>query len=272
VLLRRVLRERPDIEGVFFDYPSLYQKPRDHQQEEAFKRALGASLGVDGGVAPCSLPLARSLSRAPARLAPSLPPYECFSLTRTSTPPPSRSPPLGVMGDLYASAIGTTVFQIKEIPPRPAEYDGALALFDLKVTDKSAIMQAFGEYGLVRSCEVGGWPEAIVRFSTHAAALDAKRAAHLLVHICLGIDTLYNERSYDGRRGEAGREDDDGRGWCAWPSPHTKLALPPCPSEHTIERPHTRAPLPSACWFPAGVALKARLAASSSCGLRPTQR
>jgi hypothetical protein len=124
-----------------------------------------------------------------------------------------RSPPSGVMGDLYASAIGTTVLQIKEIPPRPAEYDGALALFGLKVTDKSAIMKAFGEYGDVRSCEVGGWPDAIVRFSTHAAALNAKDSAHLLLYICSGIDTLYNERSYDGRRGEAGREDDEGRGW-----------------------------------------------------------
>ena len=32
----------------------------------------------------------------------------------------SRS--LTVMGDLYASAIGTTVLQLKEIPPRPADY------------------------------------------------------------------------------------------------------------------------------------------------------
>jgi hypothetical protein len=117
------------------------------------------------------------------------------------------------MGDLYASAIGTTVLQIKEIPPRPAEYDGALALFGLKVTDESAIMQAFGAYGEVLRCEVGGHPEAIVRFSTHAAALKARSAADKLVHVCGGIDTLYNERSYDGRRGEAGREDDEGRGW-----------------------------------------------------------
>jgi hypothetical protein len=119
------------------------------------------------------------------------------------------------MGDLYASAIGTTVLQIKEIPPRPAEYDGALALFGLKVMDEKSIMQAFEEYGVVVSCEVGGHPEAIVRFSTHAAALDAKRAADSLIHICGGIDTLYNERSYDGRRGDIaeGREDDEGRGW-----------------------------------------------------------
>ena len=60
------------------------------------------------------------------------------------------------MGDLYASAVGTTVLQVKEIPPRPAvsrhecrrpdrpppspcfrcarvqEYDGTLCIFGLK--------------------------------------------------------------------------------------------------------------------------------------------
>ena len=33
--------------------------------------------------------------------------------------------------------------------------------------------------------------------------------------ICAGIDTWYNERSYNGRKGEEGLEDDDGHGWCA---------------------------------------------------------
>ena len=35
------------------------------------------------------------------------------------------------MGGLYASAIGTTVLQLKELPPRPREYDGKLCLFDV---------------------------------------------------------------------------------------------------------------------------------------------
>ena len=125
---------------------------------------------------------------------------------------------LQVMGDLYASAIGTTVLQIKEIPKRPKEYDGALALFGLKVSDESSIRQAFEEYGTVVSCEVGGHPEAKVFFSTHEAALHAKESASKLVHICGGIDTLYNDRSYDGRSGEAGRDNDDGRGWCTMES------------------------------------------------------
>ena len=40
---------------------------------------------------------------------------------------------LDVMGDVYASAVGTTVLQIKEIPPRPTQCDGVLCLFNLKV-------------------------------------------------------------------------------------------------------------------------------------------
>ena len=35
-----------------------------------------------------------------------------------------------------------------------------------------------------------------------------------LLNLCVGVDTYYNERSYDGRRNESGREDDNGRGWC----------------------------------------------------------
>ena len=118
------------------------------------------------------------------------------------------------MGDLYASAIGTCVLQLKEIPQRPAEYDGCICLFDLvKDTDEIAIRAALSEYGEIVRIEMGEWPPATVRFATHEAARGARRAAEELTHIAGGIDTLYNERSYDGRKDEAGRDDDDGRGW-----------------------------------------------------------
>lgn len=39
---------------------------------------------------------------------------------------------LDVMGDLYASATATCVLQIREVPPRPEEYDGHLCLFGVK--------------------------------------------------------------------------------------------------------------------------------------------
>ena len=50
---------------------------------------------------------------------------------RTTTEQAAFDRALERMGDLYASAIGTTVLQLKEIPSRPKEYDGALCLFDL---------------------------------------------------------------------------------------------------------------------------------------------
>ena len=131
---------------------------------------------------------------------------------RTPAEQASFSRAIDVMGDLYASAIGTTVLQITEIPVRPAEFDGALCLFDLaEGVDESSITAALEKFGPIRDCEIGGWPSAIVRFSTHEAALAAKRAAPL--SICAEVGTLYNDRSYAGRKGEAGRDDDEGRGW-----------------------------------------------------------
>ena len=46
---------------------------------------------------------------------------------------------IDVMGDLYASAIGTCVLQLKEIPPRPAEYD-ARALYHSASALPTALM------------------------------------------------------------------------------------------------------------------------------------
>ena len=37
----------------------------------------------------------------------------------------------------------------------------------------------------------------------------------MLTGLCAGADTLYNERSYDGRQGGEGFDDDNGRGWYA---------------------------------------------------------
>jgi len=124
------------------------------------------------------------------------------------------------MGSLYASAIGTTVLQLKELPPRPREYDGKLCLFDVAPgVDGAAIKAALVPYGDIVSCMLGKTARpATVCFATHAAAQAAKRAAAQLVHIAGGVDTLFNERSYDGRHGEAGLDDDEGRGWCVFES------------------------------------------------------
>ena len=131
---------------------------------------------------------------------------------RTGAEQASFSRAIEVMGDLYASAIGTTVLQLREIPERPAEFHGALCLFNLaEGVDETKMKEVLEVFGTIEDCKIGGWPSAVVRFSTHEAALAAKRAAPL--SICDGVDTLYNERSYDGRTAEAGRDDDEGRGW-----------------------------------------------------------
>ena len=132
---------------------------------------------------------------------------------------------LSVMGDLYASAVGTTVLQLKEIPTRPESFDGAVALFDLADgVDEAKIKDAFSAFGVVKSVEITGtWsPAAIVRLATHDDALAAVKAGAPKA-ICGGIDTLYNKQSYDGRRGEEGLDDDFGRGWCTFERAMSRL-------------------------------------------------
>ena len=112
-----------------------------------------------------------------------------------------------------ASAIGTKVLQIKEIPERPAEFDGAICLFGLaEGVGEYAICEWLQAFGVIVSYEAGAGATP-VRFSTHSSAVAAKRAASELVDLCAGIDTLYNERSYDGRTGNERLDDDNGRGW-----------------------------------------------------------
>ena len=109
----KALAQYPYLEACFWDYASMYQKPRDDVQQAAFERAIK------------------------------------------------------VMGDLYASAIGTTVLQHKEIPTRPAQFDGGLRLGGMRVNE-AAIRKALEPFGYIMSCEVdAGGDGALVRFATH---------------------------------------------------------------------------------------------------------
>ena len=111
------------------------------------------------------------------------------------------------------------MLQIKEIPPRPESFDGALCLFELASgVGEAEIRTKFGD--AVVACELEKTP-AVVRFASHEAAMEAKRQGPS--GLCEAMDTLYNERSYDGRQGEADRDDDQGRGWCAGHRPITLL-------------------------------------------------
>jgi ankyrin repeat protein len=147
------IEEHPQIEGIFWDYASLFQNlpDRDRTPDEsaAFKRAIM------------------------------------------------------VMADVYASAVGTTVLQSREIPPRPEAFDGALCLFGLKATKgEAAVRETLGCFGAIDAFEHTRNPP-VVRFASHEAALAAKRAGPW-PELCDGIDTLYNERPYDER------------GWCVF--------------------------------------------------------
>ena len=109
------------------------------------------------------------------------------------------------MGQVYASAVGTTVLQIKEIPLRPKEFDGVLCLFGPKArAGEQAVRKTFGRrFGEIVDVVDRRLPpverdEIAVRFTTHQAALDAI-AAGVPHELCNGLDTLYNERPYDGR-------------------------------------------------------------------------
>ena len=99
------------------------------------------------------------------------------------------------MGDLYSSAIGTTVLQSKELFSRPMEFEGELCLFGMRDgVSESAVRRAF--LGC-ESVDLKATPP-IVRYATHAAALQAIETA-TLADVCDGVGTRYNERPYDER-------------------------------------------------------------------------
>jgi hypothetical protein len=101
----------------------------------------------------------------------------------------------GAMNQLYASILATTVLQIEEIPPRPAEFDGVVCLFKLCANvDESAVRAALDGFGTIESCDLSRTPP-IVRFTTHLSAVKAKEAG-AWPDLCEGLDTLYNETPY----------------------------------------------------------------------------
>ena len=104
----------------------------------------------------------------------------------------------GAMNQLYASILATTVLQIEEIPPRPAEFDGVVCLFELKSNaDESVVRAALIRFGTIESCDLSRSP-AIVRFALHESAVAAKNAG-APPDLCAGLDTLYNETPYFSR-------------------------------------------------------------------------
>ena len=110
---------------------------------------------------------------------------------------------LEVMPDLYASAIGTTVLQLKEIPARPKEFEGGLALYGLADgANEASLRSELSPFGTIDSITVGGWPPAVVRFSTHEAAAGAFADKKAGGETFQGLGHLYKDLPYDDK------------GWC----------------------------------------------------------
>jgi hypothetical protein len=104
----------------------------------------------------------------------------------------------GAMNQLYASILATTVLQIEEIPPRPAEFDGVVCLFKLSANvDENMVRAALVGFGIIESCDLSHSPP-IVRFASHLSAVKAKEAG-AWPGLCEGLDTLYNETPYFSR-------------------------------------------------------------------------
>ena len=86
---------------------------------------------------------------------------------------------------LYASITGTAVIQIKDVPPRPADFDGRLVIHgvpsDLNMEQLKAALVSFGE---VRRCDPGLWKDsADVQFATHEQAEMAIAGAPSMVQL-----------------------------------------------------------------------------------------
>ena len=149
-VLRGALAHLPHIEGLFWDFASLFQVPRTTVENQAYERSLPA------------------------------------------------------MNQLYASAVGTTVLQLKEMPQTPEEYLGAVCLFGVADTiSQATVEKALGRFGMVVSCELDGplrqtHNAVVARFASHSEALGAK-AGKAVVGVYTGADTLYNEHPYDER-------------------------------------------------------------------------
>jgi hypothetical protein len=113
---------------------------------------------------------------------------------------------LPVMNKCYASICGTAVIQFKDIPVRPAEYDGWVTIFDLHPSsaDEDAVCADLVRFGNVVEVSIVG-RVATVRFASHE---EAERCVAALRKESREAGCVYNETCYSRDRGEPFS------GWC----------------------------------------------------------
>ena len=110
---------------------------------------------------------------------------------------------LRVMANLYASAIGTCVLQLKEVPIRPRSEVGAVRVCRLRpgVSTAATLQQAYGRFGQIAGVEIRSDDEATLRFVEREAAIKAL----YFDPKALGMGDAafacheYNDRPYDDR-------------------------------------------------------------------------
>ena len=96
------------------------------------------------------------------------------------------------MNGPYASAIGTTVLQLTEMPERPARFDGVVAIFGPTAgLDETQIRATLETVGRIK-VEPRNWPLWVVSFATHADALKAIEQ-YARSDLWENLDALYNE-------------------------------------------------------------------------------
>ena len=167
-LLRLVLSERPYIKALFWDQATLYQPPRSKAEEAAFQDALLVMMDLYASAigTTCALQI-----RTQPRLQSS---HDCF----------------------YSGS----VLQIKDIPTRPAEFDGLLCLGGVRIdTKESAIRESLQRFGEIDCCTPPGESISLyqVKFKSHAAAEMAATEAPKVEGLYDYASVAYKSVPYD---------------------------------------------------------------------------
>ena len=109
---------------------------------------------------------------------------------------------LTVMGDVYASPLGTTVLRHASVPERPAALDGDLLLLGPAESAGPAVQAALNLYGEVKACRYDAQRRWHAKFATHdaaVAAVDGLAADLSILPGFLACFCYFNDRPYFAR-------------------------------------------------------------------------
>ena len=104
---------------------------------------------------------------------------------------------LAMMSSFYASIGGTCVIQQKEVPPRPAQYDGWCMLFGIaeELRTKSALVADLAQFGTVTECEI---LPALIRRPSAPARATSMSSIHSFLRRAVGVERETSRGESDG--------------------------------------------------------------------------